>query len=283
MTVRGRATLVLILAAGALPPATAEAQRTTTSLDAGWRFRRGEAVGAEQRGFDDAAWQAVDVPHDWSIEGPYDAAAPSGRGGGYLPSGVSWYRRRFALPAAEQGRRIAIELDGVMADARVWVNGRHVGHRPNGYVSVRYDVTEYARFGDGDAGANVIVDPHGHHPAAGVALVHGPGHLPARAAGDDRSRPRRAVRDVRHDARRIRPQRDGPRPDDGAERVGRGRGRSRSTSRSRDPTAARSRASSCPPGGSTPAEAAPSSTRSGWRASASGTSTTPTCTARPRP
>jgi beta-galactosidase len=155
-TIGRPATLWLLLAAGALSPAPAAAQRTTTSLDPGWRFRRGEAVGAEQRGFDDAAWQAVDVPHDWSIEGPYDRAAPSGRGGGYLPSGVSWYRRRFPLPAAEKGRRVAIELDGVMADGRVWLNGRYVGHRPNGYVGMRYDVTEYARFGDGDAGANVV-------------------------------------------------------------------------------------------------------------------------------
>jgi beta-galactosidase len=155
-TIGRPAALWLLLAAGALPAAPAAAQRTTTSLDPGWRFRRGEAVGAEQRGFDDAAWQAVDVPHDWSIEGPYDRAAPSGRGGGYLPSGVSWYRRRFPLPAAEKGRRVAIELDGVMADGRVWLNGRYVGHRPNGYVGVRYDVTEYARFGDGDAGANVL-------------------------------------------------------------------------------------------------------------------------------
>lgn len=146
---------LLFIAAAALP-AAAYAQRAVVPLDAGWRFQRGDAPGAEQRGFDDAAWRVVDVPHDWSIEGPYDRAAPSGRGGGYLPSGVSWYRRRFPLAEAERGRRVSLELDGAMADARVWVNGRYVGRRPNGYVSVRYDVTEYARFGDADAGANVV-------------------------------------------------------------------------------------------------------------------------------
>jgi beta-galactosidase len=150
-------TLAFVLTALALPAVPCLAERTVTPLDRGWRFHRGEAVGAEQRAFDDAGWRTVDVPHDWSIEGPYEREAPSGRGGGYLPSGVSWYRRPFALPAAEKGRRVAIELDGVMADARVWVNGRHLGHRPNGYVSVRYDVTDAARYGDGDAGGNVLV------------------------------------------------------------------------------------------------------------------------------
>jgi beta-galactosidase len=147
----GRAIVLLALAA-----APAAAERMVTPLDGDWRFRRGEAVGAEQPKFDDSAWRTVTVPHDWSIEGPYDKDAPSARGGGYLPSGVSWYRRRFALPGSERGRRIALELDGVMAGARVWVNGRHVGHRPNGYVSVGYDVTDAVRFGDGDAGSNVV-------------------------------------------------------------------------------------------------------------------------------
>jgi beta-galactosidase len=148
---KARAAAALILLA-----APAAAERAVVPLAHDWRFLRGDAPGAEQRGFDDSAWRAVTVPHDWSIEGPYDPAAPSARGGGYLPSGVSWYRRRIPLPAAERGRRVALELDGVMAGARVWVNGRHVGHRPNGYVSVRYDVTDYARFGDGDGGSNVI-------------------------------------------------------------------------------------------------------------------------------
>ncbi|HET9314235.1 MAG TPA: glycoside hydrolase family 2, partial [Vicinamibacteria bacterium] len=147
----GRA--VVLLATLAAPAA---AERTVVPLDQDWRFRKGEAVGPEQPKFDDAGWRIVTIPHDWSIEGPYDEDAPSARGGGYLPSGVSWYRRRIALPESERGRRIALELDGVMADARVWVNGRHVGHRPNGYVSVRYDLTDVARFGDGEAGSNLI-------------------------------------------------------------------------------------------------------------------------------
>ena len=87
---RARAAAVGVLM---LLPAPAAAGREVVPLDQDWRFLRGDAPGAEQRGFDDAAWRVVTVPHDWSIEGPYDPAAPSGRGGGYLPSGVSWYRR----------------------------------------------------------------------------------------------------------------------------------------------------------------------------------------------
>lgn len=33
-----------------------------------WRFYRGDAPGAEAAAFDDSAWRALGVPHDWSIE-----------------------------------------------------------------------------------------------------------------------------------------------------------------------------------------------------------------------
>ena len=34
------------------------------SLNDGWRFHRGEAVGAEQSVFDDSAWTPLRLPHD---------------------------------------------------------------------------------------------------------------------------------------------------------------------------------------------------------------------------
>lgn len=139
--------LVVAAVAAARPaPADDARARSVRSLDAEWRFHCGEAVGAEQPAFDDSGWRVVDVPHDWSIEGPYHRGAPAGRGGGYLPSGSSWYRKAFTLQPGDQGRRVFLEFDGVMAGSRVWINGSHLGHRPNGYVSFRYDLTDHVRF-----------------------------------------------------------------------------------------------------------------------------------------
>ena len=154
-----RALLVALLAALALtvcaPPAAVAAPavaRVTTSFDAGWRFLKGDAPGAERPEFDDAAWRRLDVPHDWSIEGPFDEKNPTGRDGGYLPAGVGWYRKRFDIPAAQRGRRVFVEFDGVMANSDVWVNGQHLGRRPYGYIGFRYELTDHLNFG----GANVI-------------------------------------------------------------------------------------------------------------------------------
>src|ERR1035438_2415054 len=59
------------LAAGASSP------RITETFDFGWRFARNDASGAEQPTFKDADWITLDLPHDWSIEGPADEHAPS--------------------------------------------------------------------------------------------------------------------------------------------------------------------------------------------------------------
>ena len=62
-----------------------------------WRFHLGDAAGAEKPDFADAAWRALDLPHDWSIEGEFSEAHASATG--YLPGGTGWYRKHFTLPA----------------------------------------------------------------------------------------------------------------------------------------------------------------------------------------
>ncbi len=121
--------------------------RKTTSFDADWRFIKGDAQNAETTAFDDSPWRKLDVPHDWSIEGPFDAKNPSSGAGGFLPSGVAWYRKHFSVPAADSGGRVFIEFDGVMGISDVWINGVHLGQRPSGYISFGYDLTDNIVFG----------------------------------------------------------------------------------------------------------------------------------------
>lgn len=145
------AVIVVLAAASATTAAAAnpsQRARITTSFDLDWRFLRADAPGADKPEFDDAGWHRLNVPHDWSIECPYDQNNPTHRGGGYLPSGISWYRKHFNLPADYAGRRVFIEFDGAMANSDVWINGFHLGKRPYGYVSFRYELTGHLNFGD---------------------------------------------------------------------------------------------------------------------------------------
>src|SRR5438128_2555740 len=143
--------LSLVVALRSIAPAASlEAPaypRVTSSFDSDWRFLKGDVPGAEKADFDDSGWRKLDVPHDWSIEGPFDEKNPTGGAGGFLPAGVGWYRKHFTLPIGYRDRRVFIDFDGVMANSDVWINGFHLGRRPYGYVSFRYELTGHLNFG----------------------------------------------------------------------------------------------------------------------------------------
>jgi beta-galactosidase len=141
-------TALLVLAVPAAAQEDADASRRRLLLDYGWTFALGDPPGAEGPTFDDSAWRRLDLPHDWSIEGAFDPDAPTGGGGGYLPTGVGWYRRVFSVPGGLEGRRVRIELDGVYQNSDVWINGHHLGKRPFGYGSFYYDLTPHLVDGD---------------------------------------------------------------------------------------------------------------------------------------
>jgi beta-galactosidase len=118
------------------------------SFNKDWKFHLGAVAHAENPSFDDSGWRDLDLPHDWSIEGKFDPANPAGTGGGALPGGWGWYRKTFVLSRADTGRMIFIDFDGVYRKSTVWINGHLMGMRPNGYISFRYDLTPYLKFGN---------------------------------------------------------------------------------------------------------------------------------------
>ncbi|MDC7695817.1 glycoside hydrolase family 2 TIM barrel-domain containing protein [Asticcacaulis sp. DXS10W] len=138
-----------VVAMAALMLASSDAKAgETVNFDAGWTFAKGDIEGAESVAGGAADWKPVTLPHDWAIAGPFDQTAASTGSGGWLPTGVAWYRKSFALTPDLKGKRVFIELGGVMERGGVWINGMHVGHRPNGYSSVRYEITDHLKDGD---------------------------------------------------------------------------------------------------------------------------------------
>jgi beta-galactosidase len=149
-------------------------------MDTGWRFafghpsdktrdffhgtgkfsyvtKAGYADGPAAAAFEDRGWRRLDLPHDWAVEAPFDAKASSSHG--YKASGldvsersIGWYRKTFAIPSSDFGRRISVEFDGVFRDSVVWVNGFYLGRHACGYTGFRYDLTDYLNYG----GDNVI-------------------------------------------------------------------------------------------------------------------------------
>jgi beta-galactosidase len=106
----------------------------------------GDTIAYAQPGFDDHGWRKLDLPHDWGIEGPFKQEYPGETG--KLPWwGVGWYRKHFQATSQEKGRQFYLDLDGAMAYAMVWLNGKFVGGWPYGYASFELDLTPYIKFG----------------------------------------------------------------------------------------------------------------------------------------
>ena len=129
-------------------------------FDQGWLYHNGDATGASGTTFADSSWKSLSVPHDWAIEGtnppavPFSATAATTGRGGWVASGIAWYRKHFTLPTTVPSTdQVYIEFDGVMGNSTVYVNGTRIGNHPYGYVSFRYDITSAVQFGGAD---NVI-------------------------------------------------------------------------------------------------------------------------------
>ena len=126
------------------------AKKINLNLD--WRFHLGdEPLGAPMfspdfMGYDDSAWRVVTLPHDWSVEHPFDRSNASGTG--YLPGGTAWYRKHFELPADVQGKRVRVTFGGVYKHARVYINSNHVGSNAYGYSTFTFDISEFVRPGE---------------------------------------------------------------------------------------------------------------------------------------
>jgi beta-galactosidase len=138
----------------ALVPSASHA-RVTEDFDAGWLFSKGDFQSAMMPDFVDTSWRKLDVPHDWSIEGPF--SPEFGSGNGFVPGGVGWYRKHFRLDPADKEKLVAIEFDGVYDYSEVWINGQLAGSRPYGFESFQFDLTPYLKW-DSDNIVAVRVD-----------------------------------------------------------------------------------------------------------------------------
>jgi beta-galactosidase len=110
-----------------------------------WKFNKGDVVDGQSVSLGDLEWRSLDLPHDWTIEGPFSKDNSSCTG--YLPGGIGWYRKEFGIPSSFKGKKIYVNFDGIYNNSEVWINGTYLGKRPNGYISFQYDLTPYVKTG----------------------------------------------------------------------------------------------------------------------------------------
>ncbi|MDE1193593.1 MAG: glycoside hydrolase family 2 TIM barrel-domain containing protein [Arachidicoccus sp.] len=115
-------------------------------FDDNWDFYKGDFKNVDDVLQSSVNWKAVTLPHDWSIEGPFNEKNPATNLGGALPGGIGWYKKIFTLAKDDTSKIISIAFDGVYRNSEVWINGHYLGHRPYGYSTFIYDITPYVYF-----------------------------------------------------------------------------------------------------------------------------------------
>jgi len=119
------------------------------SFNQNWKFTLADStMNASSMVFNDNSWRTLNLPHDWSIESDFSKDYPATAGGGALPGGLGWYRKSFTVDKDNKGKHVYIDFDGVYRNSEVWINGISVGKRPYGYISFRYELTPYIKFGE---------------------------------------------------------------------------------------------------------------------------------------
>lgn len=101
-------------------------------------------VGRQVRNVtDNGKFRSVEIPHDWSIELPFDPK--EGGSAGYLSGGQGVYVKSFIIPKGCTGKnkKYIVQFDGVYHRATVWVNGHKLGYHVYGYTGFEYDMTPY--------------------------------------------------------------------------------------------------------------------------------------------
>lgn len=139
-----------------------------------WQFSR-----------DKVNWQAVVVPHDWAINGPFDKkwdlqnvaieqngetlpTEKSGRSGALPWIGEGHYKTTVRIDEAVQHAELV--FDGAMSEPVVKINGQEAGRWAYGYNAFRIDATPFLKVGENtiEVDLNNVEESSRWYPGAGL-------------------------------------------------------------------------------------------------------------------
>lgn len=167
-------------------------ERKIQRLSKGYKFnlyKDGQIdIAAVERDYDDSAWEEVRVPHDWAAAGEFEAdndasyreivadgilekIQHSGRTGALPIVGSGLYRLWVEIPESAKGNELFLELDGVMWESDVYVNGKLAAQNHFGYKSYSVNITPYLMYGEKNliaVAAHVYHDCSRWYPGAGI-------------------------------------------------------------------------------------------------------------------
>jgi hypothetical protein len=115
-------------------------------FDEGWSFFYTDMDTDDVFSQGTSGWNAVSLPHDWSIEMPFK----KGKNGipvGHTQGGTGWYKKVFSISPELAGKQLQLYFEGIYMNAEVWINGTLIASQPYGYTSFFCNITDYCKPG----------------------------------------------------------------------------------------------------------------------------------------
>ena len=132
--------LLVILQLITLVDRTMATSRLDIRLNEQWKFIRQDVPDAAATNLDDAAWQAVNLPHTWNNLDGQTSGTPYYRG-------IGWYRHHLLVDAKYGGKSFFLKFDGAATVAEVLVNGTTIGAHKGNFAAFCFDATPFLRVG----------------------------------------------------------------------------------------------------------------------------------------
>ena len=99
-------------------------------------------------------WEKIELPHDYMAGDEPDQKYNEALG--FCKYENAWYLKRFNLPEEDRGKRVTLLFDGVASHATVMLNGCLLKHNFCGYTPFEVDITDMAKFGEGNDQVNFL-------------------------------------------------------------------------------------------------------------------------------
>lgn len=129
------------LQADSIHPHKVRSSARSQDFNSGWKFHLEDDAGFKKIDFDDRKWRSLRLPHDWSIELPFEQNLDGATA--YLPGGIGWYRKSFSTPEAASDKKTYLYFDGIYNHSEIWLNEKKIGGRINGYTPFYLDISPY--------------------------------------------------------------------------------------------------------------------------------------------
>lgn len=111
------------------------------SIGDNWKYKAADDERFASPDWNDTDWETVNIPHTWNDKDLMDEKR------GYRRS-VSWYRKKFFVPAEGKDKKVTLRFDGVGSKASVYVNGKLLKTHLGAYTAFAVELAEVCKIGE---------------------------------------------------------------------------------------------------------------------------------------